>query len=159
MKNFLKENWLKISVLACLLMAMGSILYYFVLFLPKQTEVKNTQNNKVNKLQTQLIAAQKELEEEKNKQPQVLEKAITQPQPQVQATQQDPTIKIEKCKTQAKNYADSVAKRGYLQAFEKAQAAGDTQTAQMYLEFSFKPEHPADYNNNYNSEYIKCLDN
>ncbi len=71
----------------------------------------------------------------------------------------DPAIKIEKCKTQAKNYADGVARRDYLLAFEKAQEAGDTQTAQFYYELSRKPEHPANYDSNYNSEYIKCLDN
>ncbi len=148
MKNFFKENWLKISILACLFVVAGSILYYFVLFLPEQTEVKNAQSNKINELQTQLISTQKELEEERN---QLL--------PQVQITQQDPIIKIEKCKTQAKDYADKIATRDYLLAFEKAQAAGDTQTAQFYMEASFKPEHPGNYDSNYNSEYIKCLDN
>lgn len=71
----------------------------------------------------------------------------------------DPQIKIEKCKAQAKDYADKIAVRLYLQAFEKAQAQGDTASAQMYLQFSEVPEHPADYDSNYQGEYIKCLSN
>ena len=72
---------------------------------------------------------------------------------------EEPTLKIEKCKTQAKIYADGIAKKDYLEAFQKAMDAGDTETAQVYLEFSYGPEHPADYDNNYSSEYIRCLDN
>ena len=146
MKNWLKENWFKISILTCLLMITGSVLYYFVLFLPKQTEIKNTQSNKVNELQVQLISTQKELEDNSK-------------QSQVQATQQDPTIKIERCKTQAKDYADKIAKRGYLLAAERASEAGDWETWKIYMNFSYGPSHPADYDSNYNSEYIKCLDN
>ena len=69
----------------------------------------------------------------------------------------DSVVKLEICRTQAKDYADKIAKRDYLLAFEKASNAGDEKTAQAYLEMSFKPEHPANYDSNYNSEYIKCL--
>lgn len=71
----------------------------------------------------------------------------------------DPAIKIEICNAQAKNYADNIAKRDYLLAFEKAQAAGQTEAAKIYFQFSLKPGHPADYDNNYQSEYMKCLGN
>ena len=68
-------------------------------------------------------------------------------------------IKIELCKTEAKDYADKIAKRAYLLASEKAQKAGDTATSIAYLEMSYEPKHPADYDSNYNSKYITCLKN
>ena len=77
----------------------------------------------------------------------------------VKNTPIDSTIKIEKCKTQAKDYADKIATRDYLLAFEKASDEGDMESAMFYFDLSRKPEHPADYDSNYNSEYIKCLDN
>lgn len=70
----------------------------------------------------------------------------------------DPAIKIEKCKAQAKYSADQKAKSDYLAAMIKAQEAGDSETAQFYFNASIKPEHPADYDRNYQSEYISCLD-
>lgn len=69
------------------------------------------------------------------------------------------TLQIELCKTEAKDYADKIAKADYLKAFEDAMRRGDTESAKVYLNASFKPEHPADYDSNYNSVYIKCLKN
>lgn len=66
-------------------------------------------------------------------------------------------LKIEVCKTEAKSYADGLAKAGYLKAFEEANARGDYETAKYYLQFSYGPDHPADYDSNYNSKYISCL--
>ena len=71
----------------------------------------------------------------------------------------DPVIKIEKSKAQAKFYADQKAKSAYLSAMIKAQENGDTETAMFYFEASIKPEHPHDYDLNYQVEYISCLDN
>lgn len=121
-------------------------------------KIQSDKAEKANQTQKLTEALKKEVENLKNS------TVASTPEPlqaktKEQATQQDPIIKIEKCKTQAKDYADKIATRDYLLAFEKAQAAGDAQTAQIYMEASFKPEHPANYDSNYNSEYIKCLDN
>ena len=70
----------------------------------------------------------------------------------------DPIIKIEKCKAQAKYYADQKAKSDYLSAMIRAQEEGDSETAMFYFEASIKPEHPHDYDFNYQIEYISCLD-
>ena len=133
MANWLKQNWFTLCVLVCFLLITSSVLYYFVLFLPRQAEVKDLQDSEANKQRAQSNG--------------------------IENSQQNQIVKIEKCKTNAKNYADDIARKSYLQAFEKELAAGNTKAAQMYLEFSYKPEHPADYDGNYNFEYIKCLDN
>ncbi len=73
--------------------------------------------------------------------------------------QKSATLTIEVCKTQAKDYADKIARAGYLTAAQKALDEGSTESYQMYFNFSLKPEHPADYDSNYNSVYIKCLNN
>lgn len=157
MKEWLKDNWSKLGGLLGILIVAFSAFYYFVLFLPKDNALKSADSNRIAELQEQLKNVQNDLEQEKNKQPEpeVKETGATAPQPQ--NNKQDSAVKIEKCKTQAKNYADKIAKRDYLLAFEKAQAEGDTETAQFYLQLSFKPEHPANYDSNYNGEYIKCL--
>lgn len=71
----------------------------------------------------------------------------------------DPAIKIEKCRTQAKDYADNLAKQAYLSAYQTAMDNGNTETAIYLLNLSAKPEHPADYDGNYDFAYLKCLDN
>jgi|GEM_PF-6654290 len=71
----------------------------------------------------------------------------------------DPAIKIEKCRTQAKDYADNLAKQAYLSAYQTAMDNGNAETAIYLLNLSAKPEHPADYEGNYDSAYLKCLDN
>lgn len=77
--------------------------------------------------------------------------------PQIKTTPVNTTLKIELCKTKAKSYADGLAERSYLEAYEEALNKGDNETAQVYLNLSFGSEHPANYDSNYNSEYIKCL--
>lgn len=69
---------------------------------------------------------------------------------QSNSVQVSDTLKIEICKTEAKDYADKVAKASYLEAYQIASKYGGTYT---------EPEHPVNYNSNYNSEYIKCLKN
>jgi len=70
----------------------------------------------------------------------------------------DPLIKIELCKSKAKFYADQKAKSGYLSAMIKAQESGDSETAMFLFNASIKPEHPYDYDYNYQLEYLSCLD-
>jgi hypothetical protein len=83
----------------------------------------------------------------------------SKPTPTTPVVSVDPVIKIEKCKAQAKFSADKQAKSEYLAAMVRAQDSGDSKTAQFYLDASIKPEHPADYDANYQSEYLSCLDN
>lgn len=71
----------------------------------------------------------------------------------------DPQIKIEKCRAEAKDYADGLAKKAYLSAYQTAMDNGNTETALYLLNLSAKPEHPADYDGNYDSAYLRCLDN
>ncbi len=130
--TFLKQNWFKLAVL---LMLSGTSVGLFAAF-PKRDAAPTPQVTEPTNSPMPST-------------PDVPRKAFTTPI--------DPTIQIEICRTQAKDYADKVAKRVYLLAFEEAQAAGDTKSARAYLEMSFKPEHPADYDSNYNLEYIKCL--
>lgn len=66
-------------------------------------------------------------------------------------------IEIEKCKALAKDYADKIAVKLYLEAYEKSVAQGDMETAQVYLEASWEPKHPANYNSIYQEKYIECL--
>lgn len=42
MKNFLKENWFKSTILAALLLICISIAYYFLYFLPSKERTKET---------------------------------------------------------------------------------------------------------------------
>lgn len=81
-----------------------------------------------------------------------------QPQIIIKNTE-DPQIKIERCKAQAKMYADNSSKNEYLYASQEYAKKGYTEEAALMLEASLKPEHPANYDNNYGSAYVKCLNN
>lgn len=157
--NWIRKNWLSGIIALSVFVAAGAVFYYFVMFLPEQSRIKDAESTNLNELQEQLISAKAELEKEKNKIEEPVQIPANKPQPKAQVVQQDSTIKIEVCKTQAKDYADKRAKREYLLAMEKAAAAGDSKTALFYLNLSDGPAHPADYDSNYNGEYIKCLNN
>lgn len=79
------------------------------------------------------------------------------PAPPTIKVAEDPQIKMELCQTQAKIFADRIARRVYLQASEDAMAKGDEATSVEYMKLSYGPAHPADYDENYGKEYIKCL--
>ena len=130
--SWLKQNWFRLAIL---LILVGTSIGFFTVF-PKENIAPTLQTIEPASSPTPLTSN-------------VLQKIAPAPV--------DPTIKLETCKTQAKNYADKIAKRVYLLAVEKAIAEGDTKTAQIYLEASYKPEHPADYDSNYSAEYINCL--
>ncbi len=45
-----------------------------------------------------------------------------------------------------------------MRAFRRAMDEGKTQSAQIYLEASYEPERPYDWNSNYQEAYTSCLD-
>ncbi|MFA6526300.1 MAG: hypothetical protein WCT26_02700 [Candidatus Buchananbacteria bacterium] len=133
---------LPVSVLlGCIIL--GSI--YYVTEMNKQQSIERQQKLDIQQRQEELRAEQEIKLQTQNNVEQTYSKPI------------DGNVKIELCQTEAKSYADKLAKEMYLKAYNDALAKGDTATAQAYLNFSFKPEHPADYDNNYSSVYTKCL--
>jgi len=72
-------------------------------------------------------------------------------------TKIDPSIKIEKCKTEATFLADQEAKGEYLQASQDATTRGDSESAYMFLQAIANSTHPADWDSNYQLNYIECL--
>ena len=144
-----------------LLLIIFSVCYYFLVSLPRYNsqkidiEMKNLEVNYQRKAEGTALPNT----DNQPKQETLYKETVKTPVAPIQAVEKiDPSVKIEKCKATAKYAADRKAKNDYLQAFEDAQKRGDTETAQVYLEDSFEPKHPADYDSNYQAAYINCLD-
>ena len=131
--NWLKENWFRIGILLALFS------FVFVML------VVNRPTKDAGALQSNQTAI-KTID------------SITQQVPPAKPTQ-DPSIKIELCKTQARAFADNEARQVYLKASDDATARGDSTLAAQYLVWASEPSHPANYDINYQSKYIDCLNN